>query len=85
MWDALGVPVQHACAIARSLGMSTVFVHRFAGILSAYGISLADLVREAQVIRYPMCTNPFFLCIRSRSAWGVQLTFAAMSPLHSHS
>ena len=38
-------PFQHACAIARALCMSEVFVHRFSGILSAYGISLADLVR----------------------------------------
>ncbi|KAH1001014.1 hypothetical protein HUJ04_013277 [Dendroctonus ponderosae] len=43
-----GAGGQHACAIARSLGMSTVFVHRYAGILSAYGIALADVVHEAQ-------------------------------------
>lgn len=28
-----GAGGQHACAIARSLGMSTVFVHRYAGML----------------------------------------------------
>ena len=39
---------QHACAIARSLGMRTVFIHRFAGILSAYGLGLADVVSENQ-------------------------------------
>ena len=43
-----GAGPQHACAIARSLGMSTVFVHRFCGILSAYGMGLADVVAEAQ-------------------------------------
>ncbi|KAK3716069.1 hypothetical protein QZH41_007240 [Actinostola sp. cb2023] len=43
-----GAGGQHACAMARSLGMSTVFIHRFAGILSAYGIALADIVQEAQ-------------------------------------
>ncbi|GLV36147.1 uncharacterized protein CBL_08640 [Carabus blaptoides fortunei] len=43
-----GAGGQHACAIARSLGMSTVFVHRYAGILSAYGMALADVVEEAQ-------------------------------------
>ncbi|XP_072388025.1 5-oxoprolinase isoform X1 [Diabrotica undecimpunctata] len=43
-----GAGGQHACAIARSLGMSTVFVHKYAGILSAYGIALADVVHEAQ-------------------------------------
>ncbi|XP_046386435.1 5-oxoprolinase [Ischnura elegans] len=43
-----GAGGQHACAIARSLGMSTVFVHRYAGILSAYGMALADVVHETQ-------------------------------------
>lgn len=43
-----GAGGQHACAIARSLGISSVFIHRFAGILSAYGIGLADTVSEKQ-------------------------------------
>ncbi|XP_068721717.1 5-oxoprolinase-like isoform X2 [Montipora capricornis] len=43
-----GAGGQHACSIARSLGMSTVFIHRYAGILSAYGLALADVVHEAQ-------------------------------------
>jgi len=28
--------------------MSTIFVHRYSGILSAYGLALADVVHEAQ-------------------------------------
>eukprot|EP01119_Soliformovum_irregulare_P023980 TRINITY_DN8499_c0_g1_i3.p1 TRINITY_DN8499_c0_g1~~TRINITY_DN8499_c0_g1_i3.p1 ORF type:complete len:1241 (-),score=304.27 TRINITY_DN8499_c0_g1_i3:47-3769(-) len=43
-----GAGGQHACAIARQLGMKTVFIHRYAGILSAYGLGLADLVVETQ-------------------------------------
>lgn len=43
-----GAGGQHACAIARNLGMRTVFVHRFASILSAYGIGLANVVHEVQ-------------------------------------
>ncbi|XP_070575126.1 5-oxoprolinase-like isoform X2 [Ptychodera flava] len=43
-----GAGGQHACAIARSLGMSMVFIHRYAGILSAFGMALADVVHEAQ-------------------------------------
>jgi len=43
-----GAGPQHACAIARDLGMSTVFVHRFCGVLSAYGMGLADVVAESQ-------------------------------------
>lgn len=43
-----GAGGQHACAIARSLGISTVFIHKYAGILSAYGMALADVIAEAQ-------------------------------------
>eukprot|EP00002_Diphylleia_rotans_P021998 TRINITY_DN4298_c0_g1_i3.p1 TRINITY_DN4298_c0_g1~~TRINITY_DN4298_c0_g1_i3.p1 ORF type:complete len:1178 (+),score=228.16 TRINITY_DN4298_c0_g1_i3:265-3798(+) len=43
-----GAGPQHACAIARALGMKTVFIHRFSGILSAYGLGLADLVCDEQ-------------------------------------
>ncbi len=39
-----GAGGQHACAIARTLGMAKVFVHRHAGILSAYGLGVADVV-----------------------------------------
>ncbi|XP_064467437.1 5-oxoprolinase-like [Ornithodoros turicata] len=43
-----GAGAQHACAIARSLGMKKVLINRYAGILSAYGMALADVVHEAQ-------------------------------------
>jgi 5-oxoprolinase (ATP-hydrolysing) len=43
-----GAGGQHACAIARRLGISTIFIHRFSGILSACGIGLADTVVEKQ-------------------------------------
>ena len=33
----------HACAIAKTLGMNSILVHPFAGILSAYGMGLADV------------------------------------------
>lgn len=52
-----GAGGQHACAIARALGMSTIFVHRYAGILSAVGIGLADVVNEAQVTHEPGSTQ----------------------------
>ena len=32
-----GAAAQHACSLARELGIGTIFIHRFAGILSAYG------------------------------------------------
>lgn len=43
-----GAGGQHACSIARSLGISTVLIHRYSSILSAYGMALADRVFEAQ-------------------------------------
>jgi 5-oxoprolinase (ATP-hydrolysing) len=43
-----GAGGQHACALARALGISKIFIHRFAGILSAYGLGLADVVVEKQ-------------------------------------
>ena len=38
-----GAGGQHACAVADALGMETVFVHPFAGVLSAYGMGLAEI------------------------------------------
>jgi 5-oxoprolinase (ATP-hydrolysing) len=43
-----GAGPQHACAMAKALGMSRVFIHRFGGVLSAYGLSMADAVQEEQ-------------------------------------
>ena len=43
-----GAGPQHACAMAKALGMSEVFVHRYGGVLSAYGLLLADAVHEEQ-------------------------------------
>lgn len=38
-----GAGGQHACAIADALGMKQVFIHPYAGVLSAYGMGLADV------------------------------------------
>jgi 5-oxoprolinase (ATP-hydrolysing) len=45
-----GAGGQHACLVADALGMTTVIVHPFAGVLSAYGMGLADIraMREVQ-------------------------------------
>uniref|UniRef100_A0A673XIX5 5-oxoprolinase, ATP-hydrolysing n=1 Tax=Salmo trutta TaxID=8032 RepID=A0A673XIX5_SALTR len=43
-----GAGGQHACAIAQALGMKTVFIHKYSGVLSAYGLALADVVEEVQ-------------------------------------
>jgi 5-oxoprolinase (ATP-hydrolysing) len=46
-----GAGGQHACLVADALGMEKVFIHPFAGVLSAYGIGLADVraMREQAV------------------------------------
>jgi 5-oxoprolinase (ATP-hydrolysing) len=38
-----GAGGQHACMIADLLGMKRIFIHPYAGVLSAYGIGLADI------------------------------------------
>jgi 5-oxoprolinase (ATP-hydrolysing) len=46
-----GAGGQFACKVADALGMENVFVHPFAGVLSAYGMGLADMrvLREKAV------------------------------------
>ncbi|KAL1886938.1 hypothetical protein Cpir12675_006834 [Ceratocystis pirilliformis] len=43
-----GAGGQHACSLAAALSISRVVVHKYASILSSYGLSLADLVHEDQ-------------------------------------
>jgi 5-oxoprolinase (ATP-hydrolysing) len=38
-----GAAGQHACLVADALGMTRVFIHPLAGVLSAYGMGLADV------------------------------------------
>jgi 5-oxoprolinase (ATP-hydrolysing) len=42
-----GAGGQHACLVADALGMTTVLIHPFSGLLSAYGMGLAE-VRAAR-------------------------------------
>ena len=46
-----GAGGQHACLVADALDMKSIFIHPFAGVLSAYGMGLADVraMREAQL------------------------------------
>ncbi|MGR3497131.1 hydantoinase B/oxoprolinase family protein [Citreimonas sp.] len=39
-----GAGGQHACAVADALGMTNIYLHPFAGVLSALGMGLADVV-----------------------------------------
>ena len=43
-----GAGGQHACSVAATLGISRIIIHKYSSILSAYGLSLADVVKELQ-------------------------------------
>ncbi|MDE0520362.1 MAG: hydantoinase B/oxoprolinase family protein [Boseongicola sp.] len=59
-----GAGGQHACQVADVLGMESIFIHPFAGVLSAFGMGLADI----RVIR----EHQFSASItRSEAAWQV--------------
>lgn len=50
-----GAGGQHACLIAESLGIEQIFLHPYAGVLSAYGMGLADLrVIRQQAVEAPL-------------------------------
>lgn len=44
-----GAGGQHACLVADSLGMDTIFLHTHSGILSAYGMGLANIRASTQI------------------------------------
>ena len=48
-----GAGGQHACLVADVLGMESIFIHPFAGVLSAFGMGLADVraIHEHQFAR----------------------------------
>ena len=51
-----GAGGQHACLVADTLGMECVYIHPFAGVLSAFGMGLAD-VRAIQECQFAMPLN----------------------------
>ena len=56
-----GAGGQHACSIAEVLSIGRVIVHKYSSILSAYGMSLADVVHEVQrpaALTYAAKTEP---------------------------
>ncbi|MEE3624794.1 hydantoinase B/oxoprolinase family protein [Nitrospirillum sp. BR 11752] len=53
-----GAGGQHACLVADALGMTRVMIHPFAGVLSAYGMGLADLrVIRDRTIEQPLSAD----------------------------
>jgi 5-oxoprolinase (ATP-hydrolysing) len=50
-----GAGGQHACAVADALGMTHILIHPLAGVLSAYGIGLADIIAmREQAVEAPL-------------------------------
>jgi 5-oxoprolinase (ATP-hydrolysing) len=50
-----GAGGQHACLVADALGMTTVLIHPFSSLLSAYGMGLADIrATRQQAIEAPL-------------------------------
>jgi 5-oxoprolinase (ATP-hydrolysing) len=66
-----GAGGQHACLVADALGMTRVFVHPLAGVLSAYGMGLADqnVIRE-QAVELPLAMNSLPLIAQTLDALG---------------
>jgi 5-oxoprolinase (ATP-hydrolysing) len=75
-----GAGGQHACLVADALGMTRVFVHPLAGVLSAYGMGLADqnVIRE-QAIELPLTQQSLPLVAERLQA----LSAAAQAELES--
>jgi 5-oxoprolinase (ATP-hydrolysing) len=74
-----GAGGQHACLVADELGMRTVFIHPYAGVLSAYGMGLADqtVLREQAVeVAFDDAALP------GLAAVAATLTAAAEAELH---
>jgi len=50
-----GAGGQHACLVAEELGIERIFIHPLAGVLSAYGMGLADIsVLEQTTVNLPI-------------------------------
>ncbi|KAJ1536905.1 hypothetical protein HK096_006595 [Nowakowskiella sp. JEL0078] len=63
-----GAGGQHACAIARSLGIRKILIHRYSSILSAFGLALADVVNEEQEPCALSFTSENFAILHTRAA-----------------
>ncbi|MDP9137537.1 MAG: hydantoinase B/oxoprolinase family protein [Pseudomonadota bacterium] len=73
-----GAGAQHACQIADTLGMTTVLIHPLAGVLSAYGMGLADVrARREQAVNRRLAPGS----IASVRAIAKSLTAAALAEL----
>ena len=66
-----GAGGQHACLVADALGMTSVLIHPFSSLLSAYGMGLADI----RSVRQQAVEEPFTDRVREE-LWKVALTLS---------
>ncbi len=58
-----GAGGQHACLVADALGMTRVFIHPLAGVLSAYGMGLADVrAMRQRALEVPLDARALAAC-----------------------
>ena len=55
-----GAAGQHACQVADALGVKTIFIHPMSGVLSAYGMGLADMRSLKQMSMESAWTKDIF-------------------------
>ncbi len=60
-----GAGGQHACLVAERLGMNVIFIHPLSGVLSAYGMGLADIRTERQNMVNEALTDALFESVES--------------------
>ena len=71
-----GAGGQHACLVADALGMTTVLIHPFSSLLSAYGMGLADIrATRQQAIEEPLGDD----ALRAIREVGARLDAAAIA------
>jgi 5-oxoprolinase (ATP-hydrolysing) len=68
-----GAGGQHACLVADTLGIESVFIHPFAGVLSAFGMGLAD-VRVIQEHQFAKPISEIYAAERAVTALSQQAT-----------
>ena len=84
-----GAGGQHACQVADVLGMRQVFLHPFAGVLSAFGMGLADVRASAQYqFDQPLSAHadalPIFDRLRSQVTQDIEAQGIPRSQISAH-
>src|SRR5262250_2434218 len=68
-----GAGGQHACLVADALGMTTVLIHPFSSLMSAYGMGLADIrATRQQAIEEPLGDDALRSLLEIGSRLGAQ-------------